>query len=407
MEYPLPALLALPGGDDHAGVGDSDADTGHQLGESVVVDAVCKGAGVDVIGVTKAGYADGVGAYAEGCLQVLGVHEKAGELVAVFVQTEEDADAHIVDPSFHGAVHGRRVVVIVVLGPCGVELEITLFVVGLLEEDVGADACLLEKPVVVHGGGGNIDVDPADGAVFMFDAVDGVDAVQVVVHGVVDRVLPRFQGQALVAHVLEGDDLSFDLLLGELLSGNMFVLAVVRTVGAAVDAVVGQIQRGEHDNAVAVEVFLDLLCQPVDFLVLLLNVAVQKNGGLSVGETFSLFCLLDDLCDQGFIVLVLLRKGKRLQDFLVIDKVVRVFGIYIIHFFHPPWGKSLPVREGRIFTPDQGRDASRPCGLLCGNRSVPCAWQVPKAPPLTRPLCPACCCRVNSPFCGIWGRGLA
>ena len=77
-----------------------------------------------VVRIPQAGHADGVGAYAEGSLQVLRVHEKAGELIPVFIQTEEDADAHVIDPALHGPVHGCGVVVIVVLGACGVELKV-------------------------------------------------------------------------------------------------------------------------------------------------------------------------------------------------------------------------------------------------------------------------------------------
>ena len=113
----------------------------------------------------------------------------------------------------------------------------------------------------------------------------------------------------------------------------MLVLQVVGAVGAAVDAVVGQIERGKHDNAVAVEVLLYLLCQPVDLLVFLLNVAVQQDGGVPVGEALSLFGLLQYFVYERFVVLVLLRKGQSFHDFLVIDKFIRVCGIYIIHFY--------------------------------------------------------------------------
>ena len=49
------------------------------------------------------------------------------------------------------------------------KFQIALLVIGLLEEDVGADAGFLQQAVVVHGGCRNVDVDAADGAVFMFD----------------------------------------------------------------------------------------------------------------------------------------------------------------------------------------------------------------------------------------------
>ena len=116
----------------------------------------------------------------------------------------------------------------------------------------------------------------------------------------------------------------------------MPVLHVVRAVGTAVDAVVGQIQRREHDDPVAVEVLLDLFSQGVDLLVLLFDVAVQENGGVPVGEAPALPGLREDLVDEGLIVPVLLREGESLQDLLVVDKVVGVSGIHIIHLSFLP-----------------------------------------------------------------------
>ena len=95
----------------------------------------------------------------------------------------------------------------------------------LCHQNVRSDtyAGLFEQPVIVHCGGGDIDIYPADRAVFMFDTVNGVDAVQIVFHGVVDRILACFQRQPLVPHILKGDDLFADLLLGQLFAGDMFI----------------------------------------------------------------------------------------------------------------------------------------------------------------------------------------
>ena len=84
-------------------------------------------------------------------------------------------------------------------------------------------------------------------------------------------------------HILESDYFTADFLLSQFLSGNVSVLHMVWTVGAAVDAVVGQVQRCEENDAVAVEVFFDLFCQPEDFLVHFFIVAGEKDGGLPVG----------------------------------------------------------------------------------------------------------------------------
>ena len=111
-----------------------------------------------------------------------------------------------------------------------------------------------------------------------------LDALEDVLDGIFLWVFARFDGKPLVTHVLKGDDFLSYLILGELLPGDGLVLSVVRAVDAAVDTVVGEIQRSEHDDPVAVEVFLDLLAQieylPDDPGIL----ALQKGGRLLVGE---------------------------------------------------------------------------------------------------------------------------
>ena len=66
-----------------------------------------------------------------------------------------------------------------------------------------------------------------------------------------------------MTHILQGNDLASDLFLGKLDAGNVFVFHMIRAVHTAVDAVVGEIERGKHDDAVAVEGLLDLLSQLV------------------------------------------------------------------------------------------------------------------------------------------------
>ncbi len=110
-----------------------------------------------------------MGAYAVNSLEVLGVHEDTCELVAVQLKSEEYAESHVVDTALHSSVHRLGVVVVVVLGACGVKLLVALFVVGLLEENVGADTCVVELFVVLDGGGGDVYVYAADSAVLVLD----------------------------------------------------------------------------------------------------------------------------------------------------------------------------------------------------------------------------------------------
>ncbi len=91
--------------------------------------------------------------------------------------------------------------------------------VGFLEENIGADADLFQFPVIFHGGSGDVHIDPADSAVFMLDGVDGLDAFQNILDGVVDRIFTGLESQTLVAHILQSDDLPLDFLLGQLFPG--------------------------------------------------------------------------------------------------------------------------------------------------------------------------------------------
>ena len=68
-----------------------------------------------------------------------------------------------------------------------------------------------------------------------------------------------------------------NFLLGKLFPGNVFVLAVIRTIAAAVDTIVGEIQGGEHDDTVAVKTLLDAAGQVTHFLCHIVQFAIQKN----------------------------------------------------------------------------------------------------------------------------------
>ena len=147
------------------------------------------------------------------------------------------------------------------------ELLIGILVISLLEQDVGADASLVEFAVVFHRGGGDVDVDTADGAILVFDRVDRMDGVEDILDRVVDRVFTGFDGQALMAHILQGDDFVADLFLRKLYARDGFVDPVIGAVDAAVYAVVGQIKRGEQHDAVAVELLFDVLGKLEDLLI--------------------------------------------------------------------------------------------------------------------------------------------
>ena len=126
-------LLALAGGDDDAGVRHGEADAGGDLLKYLVRDAAVELVGIDIVGALYTRHADSVRAHAVDGLKVLCVHDEPCELVLVQLQTEQYAQTYVVDAALHSAVHRLGVIVIVVLGAGGMELEVALLVIGLLE----------------------------------------------------------------------------------------------------------------------------------------------------------------------------------------------------------------------------------------------------------------------------------
>ena len=49
---------------------------------------------------------------------------------------------------------------------------VIFFMISFLEQDISADTCVFQLAVVFHGSGGNVDIDPADSPIFMFDAIN-------------------------------------------------------------------------------------------------------------------------------------------------------------------------------------------------------------------------------------------
>ena len=116
---------------------------------------------------------------------------------------------------------------------------IILFIIGFLKQDIGSDPGLMQLPVILHGGGRDIHIDSSDRSVLMLDGINGMDAVQDIFYGIVHRILTGFNGQTLMSHILQGNDFTGYLLLGQLLPRNMLVLQMIRAVQAPVHAVVG------------------------------------------------------------------------------------------------------------------------------------------------------------------------
>ena len=84
-----------------------------------------------------------MGPYSVYRFQMLRMHQKSGKLITVQFKAKQNSDAHIVNSSFHRAVHGLRMVAIIVFRPCRMELFIAFFMIGLLKKNICADTGIL------------------------------------------------------------------------------------------------------------------------------------------------------------------------------------------------------------------------------------------------------------------------
>ena len=194
------------------------------------------------------------------------MHQHADKVIFVVFQSEKHAAADVVDPCLHGSVHRLGVVRVVALRPCRMKRLVRFLVVSLLEKDIRSDPRVFEHLVLFYCSRRDVHVDSSDRAVFVFDAVDRLDAFEYIFYRVVERVFAGLDRQSLVAHILQRDHFLPDVLLAEFLSRDVLVLAVVRTVNASVDAVVGKVQRREHHDPVAVEMLFYLFAECKDLL---------------------------------------------------------------------------------------------------------------------------------------------
>ena len=93
------------------------------------------------------------------------------------------------------------------------------------------------------------------------------------------------------------------------MSMEAYIDGMVGTIDAAVDAVVGEIERGEHHDAVAVEALFHLACELLVALDQVWLVAVEKHGGLAVGQALAFGGFFDDFFNQSTVALVLFSVG--------------------------------------------------------------------------------------------------
>ena len=122
-------------------------------------------------------------------------------------------------------------------------------------------------------------------------------------------MLAGLQRDAFVAHLYKGFNFSTDFVLAEFLARNSLVLGMIGTIDAPVDAVVGQVQWGEHHDAVAVEALFHLAGQLLVTLNQVGLVTVEKHRGFAVGQALAPGCLFYDFLNKGTVALILLSVG--------------------------------------------------------------------------------------------------
>lgn len=134
-------------------------------------------------------------------------------------------------------------------------------------------------------------------------------------------VFARFDGQSLVAHVLQSRYLAADFVLRQLAARDGAVLGVIGAVDAAVHAVVRKVERGEHHDAVAVEAPLELACEREHALRQLGAVAFEQYGRLAVAEAPAFGGLVENLGHERFVVAVAGGIFQRPADLCVVDEL--------------------------------------------------------------------------------------
>ena len=242
---------------DHAGIGNGESNQRHNLEEDRVGHGIAEGVRVNIVGRADARHGDGVRPHAPDGFKMLGMHQKADKIVLVERQTKKNAEADVINAAFHSAVMRFCMPSVIRLRSLWMQLLVLLRMVGFLEELIGADLRIMKLAVIFNRRRGDVDVQAADLSVLVFDRIDGLNRLQNVFDGVVLWVLAGLEQQTLVTEVLKSNHFAGDFFLRELLADDVLIFSVIRAIGAGIHAVIGEIERREENDAVAVDFFLD------------------------------------------------------------------------------------------------------------------------------------------------------
>ena len=174
------------------------------------------------------------------------------------VQPEEGADPDVIDTRLHRPTKPVEAVQVVALaGRSRMQPGIGLVVIGLLEDLIGANSGLLDRPEAgnVHGRG--VDVHPADLAVADPHVVHRPDTLGDEI-GVVAGVFAEDQDQPFMSFLLQRLDLGAHLGPVQRSPDDLAVGALERAVSAVVHAIVADVQWGEEHDAITVDIAFEL-----------------------------------------------------------------------------------------------------------------------------------------------------
>ncbi len=164
------------------------------------------------------------------------------------------------------------------------DLFIGRAVVGLLEDLVGADACILDNSETIDVERGGVDVDPPDLARAAFHRIDGFyrfsDKLCIVF-----RMLAINKDKTFLAAIFERFHLIYKIFMVE---GHAFdggIRSLETTVGAVVGAEVSDIERGKEDNSLAIDPLFQRFGSLFDLVDQFGVGGVDQNGSLFKCQT--------------------------------------------------------------------------------------------------------------------------
>ena len=111
--------------------------------------------------------------------------------------------------------------------------------VSFLKKNISTYSRIPQFLIIFHRRCRNIDIHAADSSVLMLNGIYCLYTLQNILYGIHRRMLSGFKGKALMSHVLKGDHLLTDFLLGQFTACYRLVFRMIGTINTAIHTVVG------------------------------------------------------------------------------------------------------------------------------------------------------------------------